>query len=103
LIFHKSYPLHVYNQLVEYVEGSYGETKYSRALTIPRVNFEGTNLTVDIKFTPMVHNKDTFFKLPDVAIEFFGNVDENLIEKASSKLQNAIGAKKSMLKSTKTV
>jgi len=70
----------VYNQLIEYVSGSYGESKYARALTIPRLNFEGRNLTVEIKFTPVVSNKDTVFKLPTVAMEFFGKVDENLID-----------------------
>lgn len=84
LIFFKSYPLHVYTQLIEYVEGSYGETKYARALTIPRVDFEGTNLTVEITFTPMVQNKTQPFNL-NVAMEFFGSVDENLIDQATTK------------------
>jgi len=99
IVFFKSYPLHIYNQLVEYVEGNYGETKFSRALTIPHVNFEGENLSIEIRFGPMISNlKDTNFTLPEVAVEFYGKIDENLIDSATKKLQTALEQKKPLLK-----
>lgn len=86
VVFFKSYPLHVYSQLVEYQTGLYGETKYSQALTIPRLAFEGSNLRIEITLHAMIANlKETVFVLPDVAFEFYGSVDETLIDSAASK------------------
>jgi hypothetical protein len=62
VVFFKAYPLHTYNQLVEFADGMYGETKYAHALTIPHLNYEGSSLSIEIKFGPMISNiKDTSF------------------------------------------
>jgi len=82
IVFFKSYPLHVYNQLVEYVDGMYGDTKYAHALTIPRVNYEGSNLKIEVNFNPMNAKGDTILQLPEVAYEFYGTIDENLFDVA---------------------
>lgn len=64
----------------------YGETKYAQALTIPRLGFEGTNLKIEVTLHAMIANlKDTVFVLPDVAFEFYGSMDEALIDSATSK------------------
>lgn len=86
VVFFKAYPLHTYNQLVEFADGMYGETKYAHALTIPRLDYEGTNLNIEINFGPMISNiKDTVFQMPEVAFEFYGKLDENLFDSAVAK------------------
>lgn len=86
LVFFKAYPLHVYSQLVEYADGMFGETKYAHALTIPRLNHKGENLTIEISLGVMLSNfKDVNFVLPDVAFEFYGKINDDLIDSACSK------------------
>jgi len=46
---------------------------------------------------------DTNFTLPEVAFEFFGKIEENLIDSATSKYQQTVEAKKPLLKQNVTV
>jgi hypothetical protein len=104
IVFFKAYPLHTYNQLVEFADGTYGETKFAHALTIPRIIFEGTKLKIDIKFGPMISNiKDTAFQMPDVAFEFYGKLDDGLYDSASAKHEQFIESKKAQTKLWKPV
>lgn len=96
IVFFKSYPLHVYSQLVEYTTGMYGETKYAQALTIPRLGYQGNSFKIEITLHAMIANlKDTVFVLPDVVFEFYGKMDEALIDSASTKHAITIEQKKS--------
>ena len=79
VVYHKAYPPHMF---VQFMETSVGETPADYALTLSGLGHKCSDLAIVVEFGGASNAPSQPQTVPEMAVEFYGKIDDQLEEKA---------------------